>query len=476
VSQKSISNFVKDFIEFEAKNSLFSMKIHGFNIWEYIRHDIWNEITNSILDIDISKTAYNKRRKFYQYPLKSIKYIYYGVKNIFLNNKYQVILLNTSINRIIDGKNVDMYIYPILKKLVNNYNILLIYQEFNNNKLDYPCDILFKPNVAIKGNILSYVVKFSKKDKLILKRLENSLIEKFNVQMDILSIVRNVIGYKIKDRKKRFKKIFKKFKPKIFIYVDDGSMQGVLEAAHEQGISTVELQHSTVSNLNLQYQWYPKTFQYNTIPKYILSFGNYWKDSFKLKSTIIPVGFPYFNLLSQKYNRTDTDDKSNSLIISSVILSNKDLIRMTLDLSKLLTNYKIYYKLRDVEYDSWKSYYPREFIEKDNIIIIDNDETHLYEYFRKCKYQIGVNSTTLYEGIGYGLITFILKSGWYEEMTTLSKGGHAFLVENAKEIAFHIRNNSIPENPLNVNSIFRQNSLQTIRNEIDSIINKYNYV
>ena len=469
MSKKSISNIVKDFLEFEAENSLFSVRINGYNLWEYIRYEVSTEIINSSLDFNLSLTAYNKKRKFHKYPILLIKYIIIRCQKYFLSGKYQFILINTSRRNIIDAKNVDMYMYPIVKKVFDVFSVLIVEEGFNINKNDYPCDILVNPHVSLKSKLLSCTIIFSKKDKLKIKNIEKKISDKFNVSINILSIARNVIGYKIKDRRKKFNKIFKKYSPKGLIYVDDGSMQGVLEAAHEQKMTTIELQHSLVSKTNPQYQYYPIDNMYNTIPKYIFSFGRYWEDSFNLKSTIIPIGFPFFDIMNNKYKRIDNSNKSNNLIINSGIFSKNDLIKMTLELSDLLSDYNIYYKLRPEEYDSWENHYPVEFAKKNNIFIIDNNETHLYEYFSKCKYQIGVNSTTIYEGLGYGLTTFILQSGWYEEMTPLIEGGYAFLIKNAKEIASHIQNNSFPKNSIDINSIFRLNSLQTIKNEMKRV-------
>ena len=321
MSKKSISNIVKKFIEFEKDNSLFSVSINGYNLWEYIRYEVWTEITNSFLVFDLSNTAYNKPRKFYDYPVKLIKYILCRLRNIFIGGKYQIILLNPSINRIIDGKNVDMYIYPILKKLVNDYNVLLVHQGLNINKIDYPCNILFYPHLTLEKLVLSFLVRFSKKDTIKLKRIEKNILERFNASLDILTLSRNVIAYKIKGRNRRFKKIFKRYNPDVFLYVDDGSMSGILEAAHDQGVTTIELQHSTVSKINLQYQWYPKSFQYNTIPNVIFSFGEYWKHGFNLKSNIVPVGFPYFEIMNDAYSYDSQVDESNGLIISSSIIN-----------------------------------------------------------------------------------------------------------------------------------------------------------
>jgi hypothetical protein len=466
MSKKSISKIVENFIEFEKDNSLCSVRINGYNLWEYIRYEVWNEITHSFLVFDNSKTAYNKPRKFYDYPLKLKKNILCRLRNIFIKGKYQIIILNPSINRIIDGKNVDMYIYHILKKIVKDYKVLLVNQGFEIINNDYQCNVFFCPYLSLRIKLLSLLTRFSKKDTIKLKYIENKILEKFDTPLDIITISKNVIAYKIKERKHRFNKIFKRYNPKLFLYVDDGSMQGILATAHNQGITTIELQHSVVSKINPQYQWYPKSYNYNTIPKKIFSFGNYWKDSFNLNSTIVPVGFPYYEF-SKKIINNDLDRiNSNNLIVNSSIISKNDLMLTTIQLSKLLNNCKIYYKLRPNEYDTWRKNYSSEFQSKDNIIVIDNEDTHLYQYYKRCGYQIGVNSTTIYEGIGHGLITFILKSGWYEEMDTLYNNGLAYLVNNADEIAKIIKNKNFPLDKPNINDIFVPNSVDNIINGI----------
>ena len=96
MSKKSISNIVKDFLEFEAENSLFSVRINGYNLWEYIRYEVSTEIINSSLDFNLSLTAYNKKRKFHKYPILLIKYIIIRCQKYFLSGKYQFILINTS--------------------------------------------------------------------------------------------------------------------------------------------------------------------------------------------------------------------------------------------------------------------------------------------------------------------------------------------------------------------------------------------
>jgi len=470
VPARSVSKIVKDFLEFEDEKNLFSLKICGYNFWEHLRYSVWNEITNIIFQIDIKNTAYNKPRQYREYPQKIFQFIYSYFKNHFLTGNYQIIFLNTSRNRIIDGRNVDMYIQPIMNKICKQYNVLLINQGFCTNKKNYLWDIYFYPFSSLENIFLSFKIRFNKNDIILLKKLKKNIFEKFKVEIDIISLSRTVISYNIYNRKRKFVKIFKRFRPNVFVYVDDGSMQGILEAAHNHGVTTIELQHSTVSNINPQYQWSPKSKDYNTIPKYIFSFGKFWHNSFNLKSKIIPTGFPYFDIMSEKYSSISNQNKSNNVLINSSIISKNDLIRITLDLIDLLDNCKIYFKLRPEEYDSWKNHYPKEIIHNKNIIMIDNNETHLYKYFTICKYQIGVNSTTIYEGLGSGLTTFILQSGWYEEMTPLIDGGYVFLIKNAKEIASHIKNNSLPKNSIDINSIFQQNSLQSMRNEMESLI------
>ncbi len=122
------------------------------------------------------------------------------------------------------------------------------------------------------------------------------------------------------------------------------------------------------------------------------------------------------------------------------------------------------------EYDSWKTIYPHDFMSKKNIEIIDGSCDSLYDVFAKCRYLITTNSMSLYEGIASGLVPFILKAGWHEEVEDLYKKNIATLVSSEDEIIRMIRGQNGPAPSLPTNHLFRENSLQHVGSFLKQIL------
>jgi hypothetical protein len=260
-----------------------------------------------------------------------------------------------------------------------------------------------------------------------------------------------------------YRRLFTKYRPKAIVFCDNANMKAAIEAAHSLGVPTVDLQHSLISFINILYT-YPELTHYpvETISDYILTYGDYWNSAYRLPSKRIAVGFPYLELTSPKLMQATADAKkqSGNIIVISGSYSKEQFIKVSMELADRLPERTIYYKLRLEDYAGWRERYPAEFAAKKNIKVIDNNEIPLYEYFHRCSYQIGVNSTALIEGMAFGLTTFILKTGWYEEMSGLYEQGHVFLVEGAGEIAERVREGLKPPKPLSREELFRPNSLE----------------
>lgn len=470
MSEKSISKVANDFLRFEVENNLFSVIIKNHRFWEYLRYDIFNEIANKILDFNLIDTAYNKQKAYHEYPKRFFLYLINRILNFKKKGKYDIILLNDSRTAIIEGKNVNIYTYPVANVLNDKYETLIVDQDFAVNKFYYPCEVIIEPPSHFFNRIRSTFVTFDYTEKSMLIEIGKNLKRKFDVDLDIYSMSKHIYAKKIGYRKKVFTNIFEKYRPAIFVYTDDGSMQGIIEAAHEFGVTTIEFQHSLVSDQNIQYNYLSNTLRYSTIPDYIFSFGDFWNDIFRLPAKAVSVGFPYFDMMRQRHKSTNTTNRLKNIIICSVLISKDIMAKFAADLAELLPDYNIYYKLRPVEYERWEQRYPDEFKEKNNIIVIDNDRIPLYEYFYSCGYQIGVNSTTLYEGLGFGLITFIIRTGWYGEMKPLFANDYVFLASNADDVAKKLKSTAQPRNRLEVESIFKRHSVENIEKEIQRII------
>jgi hypothetical protein len=69
----------------------------------------------------------------------------------------------------------------------------------------------------------------------------------------------------------------------------------------------------------------------------------------------------------------------------------------------------------------WRQDYP--WLEGSAIHIVQDDGQPLYQLFAESKVQVGVYSTAIYEGIGFGLQTILIRLPGIEYMDELIKSG-----------------------------------------------------
>ena len=143
------------------------------------------------------------------------------------------------------------------------------------------------------------------------------------------------------------------------------------------------------------------------------------------------------------------------------------MIKLAIDLSKRTGNYRIIYKLHPSEYDDWREN-SSELINS-GIEIIDNNEKSIYSYFAESDVQIGVYSTAIYEGLGFGLLTLIYKAGPYDVMKELVENGYANFVESVDDVIEYIENKKKKTNKSG-DKFWKADALQNMIREIDKII------
>ena len=90
------------------------------------------------------------------------------------------------------------------------------------------------------------------------------------------------------------------------------------------------------------------------------------------------------------------------------------------------------YKLHPSEYADWKTRYP--WLRESSVEVIDDPRRSIYELFAGTDAQVGVYSTALFEGLAFGLPTFIAKIPGWADMEILIQRNLATLVSNADEL------------------------------------------
>jgi len=235
-------------------------------------------------------------------------------------------------------------------------------------------------------------------------------------------------------------------RPRRILLVCSYGREPLIVAARRLLIPTIEVQHGVVTPEHLGYS-FSKGMTKRSFPDYVLLFGNYWKRNVVWPISpdrLIVMGFPHFE--KQVHNLRDVSEKQNRATVISQGTSGPFLSRFAVDLARGINRPdKIYYKLHPGEVARWRQTYPwLESAVQDGILeVIEGHEPDLYTLLAESKWQIGVNSTALFEGLALGCRTILVVAPGIEYMENLIDSGVCQLVRIPDEIDW--------EMPLNEN-------------------------
>jgi hypothetical protein len=216
----------------------------------------------------------------------------------------------------------------------------------------------------------------------------------------------------------------------------------IVRAATVLQIPVIELQHGVISSDHLTYS-VPTNMTKKYSPDYLLLFGKYFKeqmDNFVLPpERLIILGYPYFEKMIIENNNLN---RENKIVVISQGTIGRELIKFTIKLASITKGfYKIIYKLHQNEWmgdGGWIILYPelKEAQEQGLLEVVDTFTPSLYTLFFKSRWQMGVYSTALFEGLALGCQLILVDLPGVERMTPLLEKGYAQLVKVPEEIQF----------------------------------------
>lgn len=449
---------IDKFIKFEYEEDLFSKEIQGIKFWHYIRFSVYDKILKGRCNFGQSHTILSRHFSIRRILLKFKQIPNLIFFNSIRNLKPKDMLILNSARRIKDGYFYScIYTDIFLKNMNKSYYVFEFpynerhYKPIKTKNLRYFDYIKIIRDFKIFYNMnlikLKIIQDFSKDEKKYLKSLAKKINEYFKsniINEEFFRIIKYVI-LKYRFSKKYYEQILYKVSPNILIEVNSYSFNNLLfnELAKKRGIKIIELQHGEITKYHVAYNFYRK-INLDTFPDYIFLFGDFWKKNANfpiMKKQLIVTGFPYMeNKINNcnNYNK-EINNVKNILFISQGTIGKK-LSKLAVDLNEIINQkkYRIIYKLHPGEYDRWKIEYP--WLLNKSIDVIDNNTKDIYYFFQRSKYQVGVYSTALFEGLYFDLITIIYKVNGYEYVEELYKKGYAILISSAKEIKNNLEN------------------------------------
>ena len=469
---------IKKFLEIEHKYNMYELEVNGVNYWEYVRFHVWNNVICSE-KLDLKKTrTFGKMSVLYKIKLLLNILKQCVVYLITPKRKVDICFIDHE-RRVLQG---NYYECIYTEKLVEQYpNSVVLERPYNFSHLTpvKTPNLLYTDWIVLTGTLYYKIHAILKtpKYKRIYRAVEEQIAapfsemkEAYGLQIELGKIAKLAVEkcFMCKKQYGMYEKLIKKLSPKVIVEVCHYSRQCMLinEIAKKMQIPTLELEHGTLHEEHAAYQ-YATEKKLPQLPDKILTFSDYWgyvAHMPKQGTELVAVGFPYFERQVERYKR-EADHREKAILFISQGTIGVSLSKLAVDVWQRLKekNIKIIYKLHPAEYNTWREDYP--WLIDSDIEVVDNLEHNIYEYFAMSDVQIGVYSTAVYEGLGFGLKTMIYNVAFAETMSGLIEQGYAILVNDADEVVHNLENTGHE----NVSETFwKTNALGNIKELIDA--------
>jgi len=416
-----LNEIIQKLLEFENEPELleFRFEFDDILIWPFVRYQLFHYVISN--ELDFQKAHASTERTTLKERLVTI-YSSLFLSPIFALRKYQIVFLNWTSNTtgVKIGKKYSNKRDDYFGQIFLNKTLFL--EQSVKGKFRYPRE---HPNV-LNRDIINYLSKVSRKihnpNSSDIETVRNffdflDIHFPYPVPQSFVKILEEKIlkqSVQLRVQKLLYKFIIKRLSPKI-VFVQNstyGHYGYLVKWAKELGFKTAEFQHGTIYKGHMGYNFgdsLVNNYEYiKYLPDYLLTFGDYWNTQTNSSSIKISIGNPHLTSKLDNLPDTNANNKRGTILIISQGPFSSSLIKLTIDLAKLLLqnhNYRIIYRLHPGEV-AFKDRYEK----LNNYPNIElNDKGDIYSLFPESDCIIGYNSTALYEAAAFNKAIFLLQ-------------------------------------------------------------------
>lgn len=423
------------FCDIELETRLFDIEVDGVPIWERIRFPVYRDIESNVMELgtahdSISFDSSDYARGLYLW-LRNTVY-----RNPFFAGSHDVLVWgHPRRKQRDDGRWWDIYCDPLYEAC--DLDVTHFEPAYQNHHLTPPrteslryLDLIeYTGTIFRKTGLVDRIVPEAIEEKL--HSAEESFKDCLNIEPDLVSYAEYELS-KRQSTYKLYEHLIDRINPVIAVVVVSYGKETFIEICKENQIPVVELQHGVINPQHVGYA-YPENHTKETFPNYLLTFGEFWANSVEFPipdDQVISVGYPY---LEESIDQYDDVESAEQLLFISQGTIGEQLSKFAMEVNQHpKIDFDIVYKLHPGEYDQWKVRYP--WLTEANFEIVDNPDRQLYKLFAESSAQIGVGSTALYEGLAFGLETFVYDCPGSAVSQPLVEEGSANLICSVEEL------------------------------------------
>lgn len=420
-------SLIEKFLDFEEKNDLFSIELNNIAIWPILRFSIFTIINQKVKKFEINHPKRN--------TLSTIALIIRNlpqsiIKSPFFLQQKDSIIFNHP-RKILNEEGFYECKYTEHLSGEKSYIFEVPFQGKHFSPSSSATNLIYLDLLLDLSRIYSLFQTRSKKNDKTFHFLISEIEKEFNISLPAGKLLAKRLFYKHKALLYLSKIILVRIKPKkIFVTVAYSDINlPFVQQAKKLGIKVIEQQHGIMGDSHIAYNFSSRK-QFDWYPDEIWVWNRHWaKNSrFPISSeNIIIKKFRYLEKFKSSYSSHEV--KKTILFISQGPFATK-LMLLAIELAKEINSesYNIIFKLHPSEYLQEKDKFKK--LNDYNIQI--STDNNIYKVFSQAYCQIGVNSTALFEGMEFGLKTFIYKIEGWEVFKNVED---VYLVNGAKEIA-----------------------------------------
>lgn len=457
------------FLEFENQDFIWEIQVSGVNIWRWLRQRIFSNLRDTITETEGSTAS---GVPYGGYLMNTPSFIGSMIFHNPLRADSSDILVHGNSRRELV---TDEWWDPQWDAIADRIDASRVYMESDYNfKHRQPA----KTPTVYHAEVFEYVsdlqrklslidIELSDEEKSRLETIEHELEDTFDVQLSFVKHSERLLK-KRKSLRPLYKRLLKQVEPEVIIVVASPGKLIFIEACKEFGAEVAELQHGNIDKNHLGYH-FPKGRSSHVFPDHLLLFVDYWKEAaeFPIQDVNLhSVGYPY---LEQKSKMITVPTQNHKILFVSQHTIGHLLSKFAVGLSEQLPNkYDIVYKLHPEEVSDWKEDYP--WLKEKSILVEDGSGKSLYEHFAESSIQVGVYSTAIYEGIYFGLDTYLVDLPHLSGLKSLVDLGYATIVDSPLELVDWVRKGTGNPEKRDIAYIFEDNATQKTSEKISELI------
>ena len=473
------------FIAFEEEHHLWDREAYGQRYWHNIRYEVWNGVV-AAHGLTGPKQASAKDRPLWSFVDPRPRVLRSALQRSYWGDlgPAELLVFNHPRHALVEGAWICPYSEPLLQGLgrsrwvVETPQMGRHYHPNATQSVKYLDWEKFKANLRFglghtwRGGLLTHA------EKRELWGWSEQLRRQLGGGPDpqeVLRLARKAVWYLV-SLGELYERLLDRVQPRVVLQVVHYSYRNLVMTplARARGIPVVELQHGFMGPTHLAYNVAPGR-RPERFPDHLLLFGRWWRDitpGLPLAEAALPaIGYAHLEAQRARHARRSAPGPAVVLFISQGAVG-KELSQVAAALAEALPadRYRIVYKLHPGELATWRKRYP--WLTRAPLEVRDQAGDDLYGLFAGAHVQVGVYSTALFEGLAFGLPTYIVTLPGHEDMDALVARKLAIRVADAADLASAIREQTAVPSAEDLAAIWQPGATERFRDFMDQLLDR----